>query len=111
MNFADRFERQRILPEVGASGQAQLEASELVLSPQLPPNTLGAARLYAEAMGMRVHVCASSPETGSAEMAPPQISFPFDDLFRHTASRQVASGAHLALLRAREVLGIARAKS
>ena len=107
MTFGDRFERQRILPEIGESGQARLETSELVLWSELDPVVLAAACLYGEAVGLRVRTACSSP----AGVTQPALPFPLEALFRHSAPRQLACGAHLALTKACEVLDIAPPKS
>ncbi|HSC87034.1 MAG TPA: hypothetical protein VLC09_07170 [Polyangiaceae bacterium] len=96
--MSDRFARQRILEEVGDAGQARLEQAVLRLG-QVDPIAARAARAYGLGLGF-----ADVQHDDSLG----QPSFVHAEHFRHLAPRGWAQGAHLALGRAREVLGLDR---
>jgi hypothetical protein len=94
----DPRSRQRLLPEVGARGQALIERSHAVVGRDA---TGDVTRVYLSRAGVTVESCVDARSPAFAHAA----------LFRHAGPGRVAEGAHRALLQLREVLGIAASRA
>jgi hypothetical protein len=96
--FEDRYTRQRRLPEVGPSGQAQLSQAQLCVAPH--PDVELELDYLARAGAGEVRVDAAAPE----------LEFPWAAWFEHDAALGVARGAWCALSRIKSELGIVPGK-
>lgn len=93
----DRFSRQRLLPEVGDAGQAQIEEFPL----RLPHSVSPEAREWAQVYGARAGHPVDPTSIESWE-----FPFPAASHFRHEAARAVAEGAYLSLENSKQALGL-----
>ena len=97
-----RFDRQRLLPEVGDAGQRLLGEAVLRLPADCSPEVQRAARLYGQAVGLgRI----------SDEQDPAAGPFAHHQSFRHASSSALAEGAHLALSAVRKLLQFPQPRS
>ena len=87
----NRFTRQIRLKDVGEAGQARLAAASIA------PRTTGFARTIEETYLRAAGV-------GVSSTAAPAEETPADLSLRHAAAREVADGAHAALVAMRSVL-------
>jgi len=97
-----RFLRQLLLPEIGEEGQRRILSAELCLPPDLAGPAREVALLYGLGAGLK------EPESGAARMPEPAF---LPAHFHHEEAREVARGAHLALLSLRSAVSVQNAVS